>query len=293
MSNAAPPEVAAKPRSRSAAPYLLVLPGLLWLTVFFAVPLMTMFSVSLQEGSLEQGFSFAWKWTNYTSQMSQYSEHIVRSVLAAAVVTLVALALSYPMMYWIATRGGRHKNLYLLLMLLPYFVPFLIRTISWKFLLADNGVLLGTLKDLGVLYDGFRILDTREAAIAGMIYNFFPFMALPLYVALERLDPSLLDAAGDLYSSRVQAFWRVTFPLSMPGVIAGSLLTFIPAVGDFIDAEFLGGADFRMIGNVIDAKFGESFDYPEGAALSFVLIAALLVGVIAYTRSVGTEELTG
>jgi spermidine/putrescine transport system permease protein len=152
---------------------------------------------------------------------------------------------------------------------------------------------LGTLKDLGVLYDGFRILDTREAAIAGMVYNFFPFMALPLYVALERLDPSLIDAANDLYSNRFQAFWRVTFPLSMPGVLAGTLLTFIPAVGDFIDAELLGGSGFRMIGNVIDAKFAESFDYPEGAALSFVLIAALLIGVIAYTRAVGTEELTG
>ena len=280
-------------RKASLTPYLLVLPGMLWLAVFFAVPLMTMSSVSLQEGTLERGFSFAWKWSNYTSQMSQYSGHIVRSVVAAAVVTLVTLVLSYPMMYWIATRGGSRKNLYLLLMLLPYFVPFLIRTIAWKFLLADSGILLGTLKDLGILFEGFRILDTREAAIAGMIYNFFPFMALPLYVALERLDPGLLDAASDLYATRAQAFRKVTFPLSMPGVLAGSLLTFIPAVGDFIDAEFLGGADFRMIGNVIDAKFGESFDYPEGAALSFVLIAALLVGVVLYTRSVGTEELTG
>jgi spermidine/putrescine transport system permease protein len=278
---------------RSSAPYLLILPGLLFLTVFFAVPLMTMFSVSLQEGTFEGGYSFAWKWANYTSQISQYSEHIVRSVVAAAIVTLITILLSYPMMYWIATRGGRRKTLYLLLLLLPYFVPFLIRTISWKFVLADNGILFGTLKDLGVLYDGFRILDTREAAIAGMVYNFFPFMALPLYVALERLDPSLIDAANDLYSNRFQAFWRVTFPLSMPGVLAGTLLTFIPAVGDFIDAELLGGSGFRMIGNVIDAKFAESFDYPEGAALSFVLIAALLVGVIAYTRAVGTEELTG
>ena len=278
---------------RGAAPYLLILPGLLFLTIFFAVPLMTMFSISLQEGTFEGGYSFAWQWANYTSQLSQYSEHIVRSVVAAAVVTLVTILLSYPMMYWIATRGGRRKTLYLLLLLLPYFVPFLIRTISWKFVLADNGILLGTLKDLGVLYDGFRILDTREAAIAGMVYNFFPFMALPLYVALERLAPSLIDAANDLYSNRFQAFWRVTFPLSMPGVLAGTLLTFIPAVGDFIDAELLGGSGFRMIGNVIDAKFAESFDYPEGAALSFVLIAALLVGVIAYTRAVGTEELTG
>jgi spermidine/putrescine transport system permease protein len=252
-----------------------------------------MFSVSLQEGSLEEGFVFANRWANYTESLALYDTQIIRSLIFGAIVTIVTLAMSYPMMYYIAFRGGRRKNLFLLLMLLPYFVPFLIRTLSWRQVLADNGVFLGTLKDIGLLPDDFRLLATTWSVLGGMIYNFFPFMALPLYVALERLDPSLLDAAQDLYSNRREAFLRVTLPLSLPGVFAGSLLTFIPSVGDYIDAELLGNPETTMIGNVIERLFNDTFDYPEGAALSFMLIFGILVGVFMYARALGTEDLTG
>lgn len=291
MSTAAPP-VSARSR-RSFLPYLLTIPGLLWLLVFFVLPMTTMFSVSLQEGSLEEGFTFVNRWANYTESLSLYDTQIIRSLIFGAIVTLTTLILSYPMMYYIAFRGGRRKNLFLLLMLLPYFVPFLIRTLSWRQVLADDGVFLGTLKDIGLLPDSFHLLATTWSVLGGMVYNFFPFMALPLYVALERLDPRLLDAAQDLYSNRREAFLKVTLPLSLPGVFAGSLLTFIPAVGDYIDAELLGGPNQTLIGNVIERLFNDTFDYPEGAALSFMLIFGILVGVFLYARALGTEDLTG
>lgn len=280
-------------RGRGLAAYFLTFPGVLWLALFFAMPMFTMFSVSLQEGTLETGFELTGRWQNYTDAFRAYDTQIYRSLIYGAIVTLALLLMTYPVAYWIAFRAGRRKNLFLLLLLLPYFTPFLIRTLSWRFVLADNGIFLGTLKDLGVVGDGVRLLATPVAVIAGMIYNFLPFMVLPLYVALERLDPSLLEAAEDLYSDKRQAFRKVTFPLSLPGVFAGSLLTFIPAVGDFIDAQLLGGPDSTMIGNIIYSKFLVSFELPEGAALSFLLMACILIGVFLYARKLGTEELTG
>ena len=274
-------------------PFLLTLPGVGWLLLFFAIQMVTMVSVSLQEGSLEQGFRFTANWGNYVESFGDNSTQIFRSLFYAAIVTALTFAISYPMAYWIAFRGGRRKHLYLLLLLLPYFTPFLIRTLSWKFVLADSGLFLGTLKDWGLLDESFRLLATPVAVIAGITYNFLPFMALPLFVALERLDPSTLEAARDLYSSRFKAFLKVTFPLSLPGVFAGSLLTFIPAVGDFIDAELLGNPNTTMIGNVIEREFTDSFNYPEGAALSFLLMGGILIGVALYARWLGTEELTG
>lgn len=261
--------------------------------MFFAVPMATMFSISLQEGNIEEGFVFTGRWQNYTESFSLYNEQMIRSVVYGLLVTLVTLAISFPMMYWIAFRGGRRKNLYLLLILLPFFTPFLIRTLSWQFVLADQGIFLGTLKNIGLLPEDFRLLATGFAVVCGMVYNFLPFMALPLYVALERLDPSLIDAARDLYSSRTQTFLRVIFPLSLPGVFAGSLLTFIPSVGDYIDAELLGSVNTTVIGNIVQRQFNVTFDYPEGAALSFVLIACIILGVLTYARLLGTEDLSG
>lgn len=280
-------------RRGAVAAYLLTFPGVLWLVAFFAVPMITMFSVSLQEGTLEKGFVLTWRWQNYVDAFKAYDTQIYRSLIYGAIVTVALLLMTYPVAYWIAFRAGRRKNLFLLLLLLPFFTPFLIRTLSWRFVLADQGLFLGTLKDLGVVGDGVRLLATPVAVIAGMIYNFLPFMALPLYVALERLDPALLEAAEDLYSDKRRAFWKVTFPLSLPGVLAGSLLTFIPAVGDFIDAQLLGGPDSTMIGNIIYSKLLVSFELPEGAALSFLLMAGILIGVFLYARKLGTEELTG
>ena len=273
--------------------YLLLVPGVLFLTVFFLIPMFTMLSTSFMEGTPERGFDFTGHWQNYIESFSDYDTQIYRSLVYGLIVTVVTLALSFPLAYWIAFRGGRRKNLYLLLLLLPFFTPFVIRTLAWKQILADNGVFLGALKDWGVLTDDFQLLATPTAVLGGLIYNFLPFMALPLYVALERLDPRLLDAASDLYSDRRQTFFKVTLPLAMPGIFAGSLLTFIPAVGDFINSELLGSVRTTMIGQVIQRHFLTTLDFPAGAALSFLLMAGILVGVFLYARALGTEELTG
>jgi spermidine/putrescine transport system permease protein len=275
------------------APYLLLAPGVLWLAVFFAWPMVQMFFVSLQEGSLERGYQLTWRWATYGDVLSKYSTQMVRSLEFGLIVTAACLLISYPLAYFIAVHGGRWKNALLFMVILPFFVSFLIRTLSWQFILADQGFVLGTLKEWGVISGDFRLLATPLAVVSGLIYNFLPFMALPLYASLEKLDRGLLEAAGDLYANRAVAFFKVTLPLSLPGVFAGSLLTFIPAVGDFINAQLLGGVGNGMIGNVIQQRMLGSNDYPEGAAISFILMAAMLVGVVIYARILGTEELTG
>jgi spermidine/putrescine transport system permease protein len=280
-------------RGSSLVPFLLSAPGLAFLVVFFAIPMATMFSLSLQEGTIEAGFRFTGRVANYSDALSQYGDIMVRSLIFGLLTTIGTLLISYPLAYWIAFKAGRRKNLFLLLLLLPYFTPFLIRTYSWQQILSDNGLVLGTLKNWGLLPDDFIILTTATAVVAGMIYNFLPFMALPLYVALERIDPRLLDAASDLYSSRREAFRRVTLPLSLPGVFAGSLLTFIPAVGDFVDEEYLGGTRSDVIGTVIKKQFIESFEYPPGSALAFMMIGVIIIGVFLYARALGTEDLSG
>jgi spermidine/putrescine transport system permease protein len=252
-----------------------------------------MLSVSLQTGSLERGFQFTGNFGVYPEVLLRNGTQILRSVEFGVLVTLLTLMIAYPVAYTIAFRGGRWKNALLFLVILPFFVSFVIRTLEWRFLLSDGGIILGPLKNLGILGDDFRVIATPIAVIGGLVYNFFPFMALPLYVSLEKMDRSLLDAAADLYSSRASAFLRVTLPLSLPGIFAGSLLTFIPAVGDFINAEFLGGPEQTMVGNVIQFEYLTTNDYPEAAALSFLLMAGILVGVAIYARLLGTEELTG
>lgn len=278
---------------RRSAPYLLSFPGVLWLGLFFLVPMITMFSVSLQEGTLETGYVFTGRWRNYLDALGKYDTQMIRSIIYGLIVTILTLVISYPISYWIAHKAGNKKNLFLLLLLLPFFTPYLLRTISWQTILADEGIVLGTLKDWGLIGESFRLLATPLAVISGMTYNFLPFMALPLYVSLERMDPALLEAASDLYSTRRQAFLRVTLPMSLPGVFAGSLLTFIPAVGDYVDPEILGGVNTTMIGQVIQREMLNSFDFPEGASIAFILMAAILLGVFLYARALGTEELTG
>ena len=201
--------------------------------------------------------------------------------------------ISYPLAYWIAFRGGQWKNLLLLAIIAPFFVTYLIRTLAWQTILSDNGFVADTLRSLHLLGEDGRLLATSTAVVAGLTYNFLPFMALPLYVALEQIDPRLIEASKDLYASSTQAFLRVTLPLSLPGVFAGTLLTFIPAAGDFINAQLLGTPKQHMIGNVIQSKFLELIDYPAAAALSFVLMATILAGVLLYARALGSERLTG
>ena len=280
-------------RNRQLTPYLLLGPGLLWLALFFVVPLGFLAYQSLQSGNFDIGYSFSWAWGNYRTALHDYRGQFIRSLEYAAIATALALLLSYPVAYWIAFRGGRWKNLLLLFIVAPFFVTYLIRTLAWETILSDNGFVVHTLQHLHVLGPGGRLLATSTAVITGITYNFLPFMALPLYVSLEQIDERLLEAAQDLYASKWKAFLRVTLPLSLPGVVAGTLLTFIPAAGDFINAQLLGSPQNHMIGNVIQSKFLELTDYPAAASMSFILMAGILVAVALYARGVGTEQLTG
>jgi len=279
-------------RHRGLVPYLLLAPGLAWLALFFLVPMYYLGYTSLQTGDLFSGYAFSWAWENYSDAFSLYRGHFARSLQYAGLATLFALLISYPLAYWIAFRGGRWKNLLLLLVIAPFFVTYLIRTLAWKTILADQGFVLDVLRTLHLVGEDGRLLATTTAVVAGITYNYLPFMALPLYVSLEQVDRRLVEAAEDLYASGTKAFLRVTLPLSVPGIFAGTLLTFIPAAGDFINAELLGTPRQQMIGNVIQSRFKEVADYPKAAALSFVLIAGLLVAVLAYTRAVGSERAT-
>jgi spermidine/putrescine transport system permease protein len=276
---------------RRLVPYYLLSPGGLFLFLFFLVPLGLMLYTSLESGGLlSGGFRFSWAFDNYTSVLGQYRVQFVRSLVYSVIVTVAALLLAYPMTYWIAFYAGKWKTSLLLLILVPFFVSFVIRTLQWKFILGDNGPVLGPLKDIGLLPNGFRVLATPFAVVAGITYNFLPFTALPLYVALERIDKRLVEAAKDLYASRWEAFRKVVWPLSLPGVFAAFLLTFVPATGDYVNASLLGGPGTTMIGNIIQEKFLTELDYPEAAALSVILMAVMLVLASVYARILGTED---
>jgi spermidine/putrescine transport system permease protein len=281
-------------RYRHLVPYLLLVPGLLWLALFYVYPAFQMFIASFWSGSLAQGFTFSFEnWTNYTEALDRYSEQFIRSIVFAGLATLLTFAISFPLAYTIAFRGGRYKNLLLFLVIAPFFTSFLLRVISWRTILGDTGLLLGFPKELGLLPEDFRVLATPLAVVTGIAYNFLPFMTLPIYVSLEKIDRRLLEAGQDLYATPAMTFRKVTFPLALPGIFAGTLLTFIPAMGDYVNAELLGQTpDTRMIGNVIQSRFLTNNDYPTAAALSFILMAGILVAVALYARVLGTEELT-
>ena len=331
----------ARQRIKRLTPYLLLAPGILWLLVFYVYPSIQMFISSFWTGTLETGFTFSLaNWTTYTEALDRYSPQFLRSLLYGAAATVICFVIAYPLAYAIAFRGGQYKNVLLFLVIAPFFTSFLLRTISWKIILAYSGLVLGPLKQIGILPEEFRLLATPAAVIAGITYNFLPFMTLPLYVALEKIDKRLIEAAEDLYAGPwrpqgtvaglaiggvlglvvglvmdygpfalsipfglagaaigtwliSQAFIRVTLPLALPGIFAGSLLTFIPAVGDFVNAELLGNPQSLMIGNVIQARYLQVTDYPTASALSFILMLAILIGLFIYARIIGTEELTG
>jgi spermidine/putrescine transport system permease protein len=280
-------------RRQGAIPYALLAPGLVWLLVFFAVPLYYMVKISLATGSLDTGYRFNWHFATYTSAISDYSEQLLRSFWYAGLATAIALAVGYPLAYAIAFRGGKWKNALLLVVILPFFITYLVRTLSWQTILDDDGFVVNTLQTVGILGHDGRLLATSTAVIAGITYNFLPFMILPLYASLERIDKRMVEAAEDLYGRRRDVLFRVVLPLSMPGVVAGVLLTFIPAAGDFINATLLGTPRQAMIGNVIQSRYLVVTDYPTAAALSFILMLLILVMVLVYSRIVGTESLTG
>jgi spermidine/putrescine transport system permease protein len=326
---------------RRLTPYLLLAPGMLWLTIFYVYPSIQMFISSFWSGTLETGFTFSFdNWTTYRDALTRYEPQFVRSLVYGGAATIICFLIAYPLAYTIAFRGGRYKNVLLFLVIAPFFTSFLLRTQSWKIILGDDGILFGPLKDLGFLPPEFRVLATPAAVVAGIAYNFLPFMTLPIYVSLEKIDIRLVEAAKDLYAGPwrpggtiagavlgaaagaglgaalsydvpvmavvglvigvvigtffvSESFLRVVLPLSLPGVFAGSLLTFIPAMGDFVNAELLSGSpQTRMIGNVIQSRFLDNNDYPTAAALSFILMAGILAMVAIYARILGTEELT-
>jgi spermidine/putrescine transport system permease protein len=278
---------------KAGLPYFLLLPGLGWLLIFFAIPLAYMAFESLKVGTIDTGFTFNWEFANYTDAIADFDEQFVRSFEYAALATAIGLLIGYPLAYVIAFRAGRWRNALLLAVIVPFFVTYLLRTISWETILADSSLVVETLRSIGILSEDGRLLDTTASVVTGIAYNYLPFMILPLYASLERIDRSLLEAGYDLYGRRRDVFLRVTLPLSMPGVVAGTLLMFIPAAGDFINAELLGTPQQFMIGNVIQSRFLELADYPTAAALSFILMALMLAIVLVWARIAGTEALMG
>jgi spermidine/putrescine transport system permease protein len=278
---------------KAGLPYLLLLPGLGFLAVFFVAPLVIMWIESLKTGTIDTGFTLTWEFSNYTDALSDYNEQFLRSFEYSGLATLLALLIGYPLAYVIAFRGGRWRNALLLAVIVPFFVTYLLRTISWETILSDEGIVLDVLRGIGIVSENGRLLDTTVSVVAGITYNYLPFMILPLYASLERIDGRLLEAGYDLYGRRRDVFLRVTLPLSMPGVVAGTLLTFIPAAGDFINAELLGTPRQFMIGNVIQSRYLEVADYPTAAALSFLLMAFMLIIVLIWARIAGTEALLG
>lgn len=280
-------------RHPRAVPYVLIAPGLIWLAVLFVVPLYYLVTTSLQTGDIMSGFQMTWAWSNYADMAEQYRPQFVRSIQYAAIATVAALVIAYPIVYFIARRGGQWKSLLLILLVAPFFVTYLIRTLAWQTILADEGIVVETMRTVGLLGEDGRLLATSFAVVAGITYNYFPFMALPIYVALEQLDGRLLEASADLYANPIKSFVRVTLPISLPGVFAGTLTTFIPAMGDFVNAQLLGTPKQYMIGNVIQSKFLVIIDYPLAAAGAVILMLTILIGVALYARALGTERLTG
>jgi spermidine/putrescine transport system permease protein len=276
---------------RRLAPYLLLGPGTIWLVLFFVVPLVYMLKLSLESGVVGN-LEFNWNWANYSDALNLYDTQFIRSFVYAGVATLLALVIAYPLAYTIAFKAGRWRNALLFAVVAPFFTTYLIRTLAWETILSDESPVTEVLNTLGLAPEG-HVLATSGAVIAGLTYNFLPFMILPIYASLERIDERLIEAAKDLYSSAAQSFWRVTLPLSAPGIVAGTLLTFIPAVGDYVNAQFLGGVGNRMIGNVIQSLYLTQANYPSAAALSFVLMALIMIAVVVYIRFAGSEALMG
>ena len=287
-------------RRRRLLPYLLLAPGMLWLVVFFLIPILTSVSASVQTGSLDTGYNLTWRWANFSDVFAQYGVEMWHSLVFSLLCTVGCLVLGFPLAYYIAFKGGRWKNLLMALVVAPSFTSFLIRTMAWKTILSDSGTTVRVLNDLGInrrcpssgLTDGHHVLASPAAVVCGMIYNFLPFTVLPLYTSLEKIDPRLHEAGADLYCS-AYARWRwVTWPIALPGVIAGTLLTFIPAVGDYINAQLLGNANTQVIGQVIENELLRDIGgYPVGSAMSVILMAGTLLIVLSYVRKAGTEDL--
>ena len=281
------------PLSRKRTGYLLILPTALWLGMFFVIPLYSLLASSLFDptGSVLTGYEMTWHFANYWDALSQYWPVLLRSLLYAGIATFFCLVLGYTLAYAIAFKAGRWKYVMLVLVIAPFFTSFLLRTLSWKLILADDSFIVNALKFLHMVPEEGRILATPVAVVAGLTYNFLPFMILPLYASLEKIDLRFHEASSDLYANPRSTFFKVTWPLSLPGVVAGTLLTFIPASGDYINADLLGSPNERMVGNVIQSLFTTEGDYAHAAALSLILMAVVVGMVLVYIRKAGTEDL--
>jgi spermidine/putrescine transport system permease protein len=278
---------------RRAGAYGLLAPGTLWLVIFFLIPLYFLGRLSLNVNVGGVYYPFDWHWKNYSDALSLYNTQFVRSFIYSGLATLICLLLAYPLAYAIAFKAGKWRYAMLLAVVAPFFTTYLIRTISWVTILSDESPVVEVLKFLHIVGPGGHVLATAAAVVSGLVYNYLPFMVLPIYASLERLDTRLMEAAKDLYSNAATTFFKVTLPLSAPGVVAGTLLTFIPATGDYVNAEFLGSSNNQMIGNVIQSLYLKQREYPAAAALSFVLMAIILIVVLIYIRFAGSEALMG
>ncbi|CAN2208733.1 PotB ABC-type spermidine/putrescine transport system, permease component I [Candidatus Nanopelagicaceae bacterium] len=275
-----------------STPYLLLIPGMAFLFTFFLLPIFNLAQTSTQTPTGETGeYQQSLRFSNYLDAFMENREQFGRSFLYATIATILALAIAYPLAYAIAFKGGKYKNLMLVLVIAPFFTSFLLRTVAWKQILGEEGFVVPTLRTLHIISESTTLTSSAFAVVMGMTYNFLPFMTLPLYASIDRIDPRTLEASGDLYANGFTTFRKVTLPLSMPGVVAGTLLTFIPAAGDYVNAAILGSPQTKMIGNVIESRYFKIVDYPTAAALSFTLMAAILILVTVYVRKAGTEEL--
>jgi spermidine/putrescine transport system permease protein len=286
---------------RLLAPYGLLKPGMLWLALFFLAPVWSLLRISLstKESRFSVQYDFNWAFQNYATAFQDFGKQFEHAFVYAAIATVLTILIGYPLAYVIAFRGGKYKNILLGLVVIPFFTSYLIRTIAWSTILADRGFVVRAMNAVGLsnvfewlhIMDNGKLLNTPAAVIGGLTYNFLPFMLLPIYVSLEKIDVNLVNAAGDLYSSATRAFRKVVFPLSIPGVFAGTLLTFIPAAGDFVNAQFLGNPNTTMIGNSIQDQFLKQNNYPVASAMAAVLMVSIATLVLLYTRIFGTEDL--
>jgi spermidine/putrescine transport system permease protein len=282
-------------RRRRAAAYAMLTPGAIYLTIGFIVPLTIIVITSLSSGGLFSSsgrLTFTWEWSNYSEGLREYWPIYQRSIAYAGIATLLCIGLAYPMAYWIAFYGGRWKSTLFMLILVPFFVSFVIRTVQWNFILGTSGPAFHVLKSIGVVSEEFTILKTPLAVVAGITYNYMPFAALPLYVALERVDRRLVEAAKDLYSSPSTAFRKVVLPLSYPGIFAAVILTFVPATGDFVNSVILGSPSTTMIGQIIQNLYLGRHEYAIASALAVVLMVGMLAIALLYARALGTEDST-
>jgi spermidine/putrescine transport system permease protein len=289
---AAPTRAAPGDRRRiGPGPGILVLPGVVWLGIFFLFPLALVAIISLGSVDASSHITLAApSLDNYRDALrAEYLPAFGRSIFYSVVTTVLSLGIGYPVAYWISRYGGRRKILLLILVMLPFWTSYLIRTYAWMIILRDNGVVNSLLLRAGFISEPIRMLNTDLSVIIGMTYGFLPFAILPLYVSIDRLDHSLVQAGRDLYASGRGAFLHVTLPLTMPGIIAAGLLTFIPALGDYVTPDVLGGAQTNTISNIVQTIFLSGRDWPAGSALGFLLMAVTIVGTLLALRSLRRE----